>query len=83
MQQLILIFGDLHVHVYAYTDSPKDSVDSPKDSVGGIVAGTVVGGLVLLAVIIGLVVSGYLYFKWRTERRLKILQMDIFATYAG
>ena len=55
--------------------------DSPKDSVGGIVAGTVVGGLVLLGAIIGLVVSGYIYFKWRAKRRLKNLQIDIFARY--
>ena len=70
--------------MYVYSDSSKDSSsDSQKDSVGDRVAGSVVGGLVLLGAIIGLVVSGYLYFKWRTKRRLKILQMDIFAMYAG
>ena len=48
--------------------------------VAGRVAGSVVGGLVLVAAIVT-VISIYFFFMWRRKQRVKKLQMDIFARY--
>ena len=44
----------------------------------GRVVGSVMGSLVLAAVIVTMI-SIYLFFMWRRKQRVKMLQMDIFA----
>ena len=52
-----------------------------KSSVGGRVAGAVVGILVLIGAAVVTVVSIYLFTKWKRKQRVENLQMDIFAMY--
>lgn len=52
-----------------------------RSEIGGIVVGSVVGSVVLLAAIFVLVVSIYLFVRWKTKQRVKNLQKDISAMY--
>ena len=48
------------------------------DGIGGIIGGSVVGALFFMGGTVTMVVVTYLFLRWRTNSRVKRLQMGIF-----
>lgn len=72
------------MYSYKYMSSVKEFTFVGKNSKIATrykVAGAVMGSLVLVGAVIVTIVSIYLFFKWKTKRRVTNFQMDIFPPY--